>query len=108
VGADLFIASGDSRRSLAGLADFGISPENIYPVASPKRKQKIVNDLKKSYKKVVMVGDGLNDIYALDAADVGILTIQQDTGPTSELVQTADWIIADILDLLNIISKVKG
>jgi len=46
-----------------------------------------------------MVGDGLNDLYALLAADLGVLTMQQDTHPALKLCQAADKIIWDIQEL---------
>jgi soluble P-type ATPase len=104
-GADVYMASGDSMRSLMNLKDYGINLERVYPVASPRRKQQIVDDLKKKYRKVLMVGDGLNDLYALMAADVGILTVQQDTRPALRLRQAADEIIRDIQELPHIVRE---
>jgi P-type E1-E2 ATPase len=103
LGADVFIASGDSMRSLMNLKDYGINLDRVYPVASPRRKQEIVTDLKKEYRRVVMVGDGLNDLYALLAADLGVLTVQQDTRPALKLCQAADMIIWDIQELPKIV-----
>ena len=103
LGADVFVASGDSMRSLMTLKDYGIDLKKVYPLARPRRKQEIVSDLKKKYKRVVMVGDGLNDLYALLAADFGILTVQQDTHPAFKLCQAADRIICDIQELPNIV-----
>jgi soluble P-type ATPase len=103
LGADVFIASGDSMRSLMNLKDYGIDLKRVYPVASPRRKQEIVADLKKEYRRVVMVGDGLNDLYALLEADLGVLTVQQDTHPALKLCQAADRIIMDIQELPKIL-----
>jgi Cu+-exporting ATPase len=102
-GADVYVASGDSMRSLAYLNELGIDLSRVYPVSSPRRKKEIIVDLKNQYRQVVMVGDGLNDLYALRAADLGILTVQQDTRPTLKLFEAADKIITDIKELPKIL-----
>jgi len=103
--ADVYVASGDSMRSLASLKDLGIDLSRVYPISGPMRKKEIVVDLKNRYHQVVMVGDGLNDLYALRAADLGILTVQQDTSPTSKLLDAADKIITDIKELPKILTE---
>ena len=55
LGADVYVASGDSMRSLANLKEYGIDLSRIYSVASPLRKKEIVIDLK---KKLPSSGDG--------------------------------------------------
>jgi soluble P-type ATPase len=99
MGAEIYVASGDSMRSLSYLLDYGISEDRIYPVANPRRKREIVLELKERYRRVVMVGDGLNDIYALEAADFAVLTVQQDSSPSPRLVKVADKIIENLLEL---------
>jgi soluble P-type ATPase len=103
LGADVYIASGDSMRSLSSLKELGIDLSRVYPVSSPLRKKEIIVDLKSQYRRVVMVGDGLNDLYALRAADIGILTVQQDTRPTLTLLLAADEIITNIKELPKIL-----
>jgi soluble P-type ATPase len=103
LGADVYVASGDSMRSLSHLVALGIDMSRVNPVSSPRRKKEIIDHLKSRYKRVVMVGDGLNDIYALRAADLGILTVQQDTHPTQKLLSAADKIITDITELPKIL-----
>ncbi|MFZ2470355.1 MAG: HAD family hydrolase [Methanothrix sp.] len=103
LGADVYVASGDSMRSLAYLKELGIDLSRVYPVSGPRRKKEIIVDLKRQYRQVVMVGDGLNDLYALRAADLGILTVQQDTRPTLKLRDAADKIITDIKELPKIL-----
>jgi Cu+-exporting ATPase len=104
-GADVYVASGDSMRSLAYLQELGIDLSRVYPVSGPMKKKDIVVDLKSQYRRVVMVGDGLNDLYALRAADLGILTVQQDTRPTSKLRAAADKIITNIRELPELIEN---
>lgn len=106
--ADVYIASGDSMRSLHCLVDLGILPDRIFPVSSPRRKRDIVVGLKSSYRKVVMVGDGLNDLHALKAADLGVLTIQQDSHPPPCLIQAADTVIKDIREIPLIVENILG
>ncbi|RQW77456.1 MAG: HAD family hydrolase [Methanothrix sp.] len=105
LGTDVYVASGDSRRSLAHLQDLGFDLERVYSVTSPKRKAEIVMELKKNYSRVVMIGDGLNDIYALRAADVGVLTLQQDTRPPPQLLSAADKVIRNINELPEIVRR---
>lgn len=104
-GADVFVASGDSMRSLAYLEELGIDLSRVYPVSSPMRKKEIIVDLKSQYRRVVMVGDGLNDLYALREADIGILTVQQDTRPTLKLLLAADKIMTNIKQLPKILES---
>lgn len=103
MGADIFVASGDSMRSLDSLQDLGIDLGQIYPVSSPIKKKEIVEDLKSRYKQVIMVGDGLNDIYALQSADLAVLTVQQDTRPAKQLLSAADEMIKDIRELPDVV-----
>ncbi|HOO54854.1 MAG TPA: HAD family hydrolase [Methanothrix sp.] len=100
MGADIYVASGDSMRSLSSLTKCrGIKEERIYPASKPRQKEEIVKSLKNDYRLVVMVGDGLNDRYALEAADLGVLTVQQDSRPRAELIEAADEVIDDIRKL---------
>ncbi len=97
MGAAIYVASGDSMRSLSSLTRCrGIKEERIYPASKPRQKEEIVKSLKSDYGMVVMVGDGLNDRYALEAADLGVLTVQQDSCPRAELIEAADEVIDDI------------
>ena len=106
LGADVYVASGDSMRSLTSLKEYGIDLSRIQSAASPRRKKEIVMDLKKKYRLVVMVGDGLNDLYALRAADLAILTVQQDTRPALKLRQAANEIIRNIQELPEIVKRI--
>lgn len=105
MGIDIYVASGDSMRSLVNLREYGIPEKRIQPVSDPRRKMMLVKKLKSDYKVVVMVGDGLNDLYALRAADLGVLTVQQATNPPSKLISSANLIIKDLRELPGLLMK---
>ena len=69
---DMVILSGDSNREEARLrAVFG-GAVSMYFNQTPQDKLEFVNGLRDAGRKVMMVGDGLNDAGALRAADVGV------------------------------------
>ncbi len=106
-GIDTYIASGDSMRNLRQLAKHVQIPiERVFDIATTHDKEHIVLEMKKKYDTVVMVGDGLNDILALRAADVGVMTIQQGDVRPKKLKNAANIIIKDISEILNIIDNV--
>ena len=106
--ADLYIASGDSMRNLSTLArHLGIPLENVVPVATPAVKERLIMDLKNTYEHVVMVGDEINDLRAIRAADVGVLTMQQRRDKSWKLRESADRIIDSISELPQVINELK-
>ena len=46
--------------------------DSVYANQTPQAKAKAIEDLKSKYNKVVMVGDGVNDTFAMSKADVAI------------------------------------
>lgn len=65
------IVSGDNKDAVASVAKkLGI--EKYFASVSPEGKMKIITDFQQSGKRVVMVGDGINDAAALASADIGI------------------------------------
>lgn len=101
---DMYIASGDRMSDLVQLAEFvKIPSERIFAFADPIMKEKVVLELKNRYDKVVMVGDGINDILALRAADVGIMTVQQGDKRPEELRKAADVVLDDIIKVVDVV-----
>lgn len=69
---ELVLVSGDNESSVAYMAQqAGIAKVNANVL--PKTKAEIVSNLRAMGKKVVMVGDGFNDIIALLRADAGVV-----------------------------------
>ncbi len=105
-GADVYIASGDNRRSLSSLAgDLGIPDANVFDAVSPEGKREVVENLKKRYGRVIMAGDGVNDYLALQAADTGILTLQQEGMRPDLLFEASDVIVDDILEVESVVAE---
>ena len=78
---DVFIASGDRSH----------------------RKAEIVSKLQDEGYKVMMVGDGPNDILAFEQADSAVLTTEQKDGDfPDKLKGYADFVIEDISEVLQI------
>jgi P-type Cu+ transporter len=70
-GIKIVMATGDAQRTAEAVAGtLGI--DEVCAGVSPEGKQKIIEDLKLSGRKVAMAGDGVNDAPALAAADVGL------------------------------------
>lgn len=102
----IYIASGDSMRNLSALAMNVCLPlQCVFEIATPKKKEEIVNSLRQQYDKVIMVGDGINDILAMRAADLGVLSIQQTGKCPPGLCEEADVVIRDIKEITGIIER---
>ena len=71
LGYAVSLLSGDRPQAVAGVAEtLGITDYKAH--VSPIEKHGIVENLRKSGRHVLMVGDGLNDAAALAAADVSM------------------------------------
>lgn len=104
MGIATYIASGDRTAKLERMADhIGIPRDKVYGVATPTLKARIIADLKEAYGTVVMVGDGINDLAAMKAADVAILTEQQEGDRPKELIDAADHVIKNVCDVVTIV-----
>ncbi len=104
MGVPTFIASGDRVTKLEKMADhFGIPRDRVYGVATPTVKAQIVNDLRQEYDKVLMVGDGINDLCAMQNADIAILTVQQPGNRPEDLYKAADYVVKSVGEVVTIV-----
>ena len=69
---DLVLLSGDNESEKANLTQIFGDEKVIHFNQSPHDKLEFINKLQKSGKKVLMIGDGLNDAGALKQSDAGI------------------------------------
>jgi Cu+-exporting ATPase len=66
------LLSGDRDQDKAQLIEFFKNPERMLFNQSPQSKLEFISELQRSQKKVMMIGDGLNDAGALKQSDLGI------------------------------------
>ncbi|HJJ88858.1 MAG TPA: HAD-IC family P-type ATPase [Methanocorpusculum sp.] len=106
LGVAVFIASGDREEKLKIIAeDIGIPRERVHGVATPAKKAQIIQNLKKDYNVVVMIGDGINDLAAMKSADISILSVQQKGKRPKILFKNADYIVGNIYKTTKIIKE---
>jgi Mg2+-importing ATPase len=64
---------------------------NIFAEIEPHQKERIVKALQKSHFTVAYLGDGINDMAAINAADIGIST----NNATDVAKEAADFVLLD-------------
>jgi Cu+-exporting ATPase len=68
----VFVLSGDDEKDQPELISLGFLPEHCFFKQTPMDKADFIRKRKQLGDKVLMIGDGLNDVGALGTADVGI------------------------------------
>jgi len=107
-GIGTYIASGDRTKKLMKMADYlGVPQDNTHGVATPAIKEQVIEDLKRVYDTVVMVGDGINDLRAMKRADYAILSLQQNEEKPEPLMKTADFTITSVHEVVDIIDRLQ-
>jgi Cu2+-exporting ATPase len=103
-GYDTSILSGDSEKNVRDVAlKLGIG--RTYAQCTPLQKLKTITRLQKQGKKVLMLGDGINDVPVLAAADVSVAV-----GNASDLAKNAADVIllnAQLNSLVLVLSMAK-
>ncbi len=68
----IYVLSGDNNSEQAYLATLFPEPDALFFNQTPEDKLSFIKQLQQAGKRVLMVGDGLNDAGALKQSDVGI------------------------------------
>ncbi len=99
---EVMMITGDNKESAKRIAhEAGI--EHFASELFPEQKAEIVEQFKKKYKTLVMVGDGINDAPALASASVGIAMGAHGTAVSAEAAN----IVLLVDDLSKVVSAVS-
>jgi Cu+-exporting ATPase len=72
-GIETWLITGDSQAAASQIADkVGISGNHLIAQATPEAKIAKIKELQSQGRKVLMIGDGINDAAALAAADLSM------------------------------------
>ncbi len=95
---DVYLLSGDNEGEKKNISKFFKDLTKLKFNQTPQDKLNFINSLQKENKKVLMIGDGLNDAGALSKSDVGITVTEN----ISNFSPACDAILeANMLNKLN-------
>lgn len=101
MGIEVHMITGDSKKNAEALKE-KLSLSSVLGEAMPEDKEKEVRHLQEEGKKVLMVGDGINDSPALTRADVGMAI----GDGTDIAIESADIVLMKP-NLKNIVHTIK-
>ncbi|MHB1660741.1 MAG: heavy metal translocating P-type ATPase [bacterium] len=111
LGKQVIMLSGDNEAAVKFIASsVGIPAENAYFKVKPEGKLEFIRNLKNTEKAapVVFVGDGLNDIPAMEESDISVLSPSRYEIPFNRSnVVLLDGNLKSIVKLFKISSEVK-
>lgn len=85
---DVFMLTGDNENTAKVIAE-AAGIHNVIADVLPNDKAGVISELKRKGKKILMVGDGINDAPALVTADVGIAV----AAGTDIAIESADVVL---------------
>ena len=83
-------------------SEWSVPEDNPFGTVSTRGKCEVVTPLKDGGYKVMMVGDGLNDILAFKKDDVSVLTIEQQEEVSPKMMDKTDYVIKVIFEVTEI------
>jgi len=100
------LITGDEEKVANSFAT-NLGFDTVYANQSPHDKANAIEELKKQYKNVVMVGDGVNDTLAMSKADVSISFA---SGGSQMAIEVSDIAVThshpeDVVNLYNLSKK---
>lgn len=101
------VISGDRREVVKETANL-LGIEEYYFELKPDEKQSVVLKYKMDGKKVMMIGDGINDSAAINEADIGISmkTSKEITSTVSDMVLLTDD-ISSVFKIIRLSENIK-
>jgi len=105
MGINIVMLTGDNKNTAEAIRK-ELNIDKIIAEVLPQDKEKEVRKIQESGKKVVMIGDGINDAPALARADVGIAI----GAGTDIAIESADIVLmkSDLLDGVTTIKLSKA
>ncbi|MCM1043466.1 MAG: heavy metal translocating P-type ATPase [Corallococcus sp.] len=101
MGVRVIMLTGDNARTAKAIAR-KVEISDVIADVLPDGKEKVISDLKSQGKRVVMVGDGINDAPALARADVGVAI-----GSGSDIAIDSADIVLIKNDLLDVVTALR-
>ena len=100
-GVEVYMLTGDNRRT-ADYIGKQVHVDKVIAEVLPGDKASVVNELQKQGKRVMMVGDGINDAPALAQADIGAAI-----GSGSDIAMESSDIVLMKSDLKDVYKAIK-
>jgi len=105
LGKDIYMLTGDNLDAAKTVGSY-LEIDNVIADVLPRDKAKVIENLKQSNKKVMMIGDGINDAPSLALCDVGVsINGGTDIARSSSDVILMNDNLSKIIDLIFISKK---
>jgi Cu+-exporting ATPase len=101
MGIETYMLTGDNEKTAAAVAN-AVGIDNIMANVLPNDKLDKVQELQKEGKRVLFVGDGINDAPALSQADVGVAM-----GNGTDIAMESGDIVIMEGDLENVVASIQ-
>ena len=101
LGVKVYMLTGDNKRTAAYIGK-QVDADEVIAEVLPQDKASVVSSLQKEGKRVMMVGDGINDAPALAQADVGVAI-----GSGSDIAMESSDVVLMKSDLMDVFRAIK-